>query len=998
MSLNINKKQSYQTILGAIFSISFISLLILIVYNKVQILVNKSDIQTTIINSKSFGDLAIDLSAQNFMFAVSIQQDDNQFSSNPYFIIKAEQKSYLYDKGVRNKNEPDAYQIQLEPCTIDHWKNLGGNFDWSSEFDRLVLDQWLCPVKNQILHLQGDYTSQIFKFLKFSIYMCSQQLVQDYSWNPQCADQQTIANQLSKDGNFKVQFYHSNLIINADQSQNQFYLNSEIFFEFIPNTAYFESDIYFSQVSVSSDQSSFFQNNFEKNTYALHYPGDFNIKSLQNSNQPELSKFFIRRNLYDLQYQTTYKKFYDILAFSGGFIYLGVVLVAILSFDCSQQLLDQNKNAENQIQNQEKKSKKQNSFEIIVLNDSNQNCQKKNTFTQRQRIRATDSKNEQKMKNEDQVGQNFCCFDKFSIKSLSFSLKYILNNIFCNKMCFRDEYKKAQSNLDQIESELDIVWILSQIKFVPLLIQGLVNLSYRTKSLEQIIKDQKSKCSPISEPNKISQAQKNVQNQDAFQVCDEIHLEPINSKNDVNPTTIYTENDEEKILVKKDSYQNKQVLAIYNYDNIEENDKKQLNSANQEELVIDDDDISELKSCQGNTQKQNIDSNQDHTQLREQRKTNSSKQENKSEKSNFYFKKVQVLDIQNYVLKPKNKTMIETPFNIGVNVNEQNMQEGGRQKSQSINNVKKAANGSNVSIKVIEENEDNQSILHTYFLQSSNIQPNLKQSTQQSISPQVNNKLNQQEDKLISFGQGQEEYSVQYDNLIEDQDKQQKNNYSEIQTFQLSEEKGQKIDYSQDFAQNNEFQYQNNQEKQQNEKRQNNLNEELIQFDVLEGENQLQDQNKILEDSPIKTFNELDKQEIIQIYNLQFEQDEGQFDYTPKKLFVCQNLENYQSNNNEENHQQNQADTHNQFKTMKRRTNQKLDTLIEQREEYSEYSYQQNQRQQSFNQYDQNTYNQKSNHHSNKEIDVIVDDEKIEVKFKELNLNNIEIQQFRNDS
>ncbi|KAL4500401.1 hypothetical protein ABPG72_003352 [Tetrahymena utriculariae] len=90
ISLNINKKQNYQTILGAIFSISFISLLVLIVQDKVQILVNKSDIQSTIINSKSYGDLAIDLSAQNFMFAVSIQQDDNSYSTNPYFIIKAE--------------------------------------------------------------------------------------------------------------------------------------------------------------------------------------------------------------------------------------------------------------------------------------------------------------------------------------------------------------------------------------------------------------------------------------------------------------------------------------------------------------------------------------------------------------------------------------------------------------------------------------------------------------------------------------------------------------------------------------------------------------------------------------------------------------------------------------------------------------------------------------------------------------------------------------------
>ncbi|KAL4500402.1 hypothetical protein ABPG72_003353 [Tetrahymena utriculariae] len=940
------------------------------------------------------------------------------------------------------------YQIQLEPCTVDHWKNLGGNYDWNSAFNRLVLSQWLCPTKNQILHLKGDYSSQIFSFLKFSIYVCSQQLVQNYSWNPQCADQQTIANQFSKDGKFKVQFYHSNLIINADQSQNQFYLNSEIFFEFIPNTTYFESDVYFSQVSVFSDESSFFQNNFQKNMYAQHQPGDFNIKTLQNSNQPELSKFFIRRNLHDLQYQTTYKKFYDILAFAGGFIYLGAVFVAILfsffyqiqmkmlihkslqepskckeseknqeniilselemlAFDCSQQLIRQNKNAENQIQSQEKKPKKQNSFEIIVLNDSNQNCKRKNTFTQRQRIRATgnifhkgfvidnelknqsqNSKDRQKKKNEEQVDQNFCCFDIFSIKTLSFSLKYILNSIFCNKIYSRDEYKKTQSNLDYIESDLDIVWILSQIKFIPLLIQGLVNLSYRTKSLEQIYKDSKIKCSHIREPNKISLVLNNLKHQDAFQDCDEMQIEPINSKNDENPTTIYTENDEEKILVKRDSCQNKQVLGMYPYAHNEENDKKQLNNANQEELIIEEeDDISELKSCQGNSKKQNDDQNQDHLQFKEQSKNNSFKQENKSEKNNFYFKKVQILDIQNYVLKPKNKTMIETPFQVGANVNAQYIQDGGRQKSLNINNAKKIISGSNVSIKVIEENEEE--ILQTYFLQSSNIQPNLKQSTMQSISPYVNNKICRQEDKLISFGQGQEEYSEQNDNLIDDQNKQQKNNYSDIKTFYLSEEKekDQKMIYSQDFAQNIEFQYQNNQEQKGNDNRQNNQQQQLIQLDMLEGEKQQQNQSKPLGESSIKTFNELDQQEI-KNDNLEFDQDDGQFVYTPKKQILCQNLENNQKSNNDD--ENNQVD---QIRNIKSRINLKLDTLIEQREEYSEYSYQQNQRQQSFNQLDQNPLNQKSNHNSKKQIDVIIDEEKIEVKFKELDLNKRESQQ-----
>ena len=54
-------------------------------------------------------------------------QEDN-FIVNPSYNITFEYRDYqLFENGTRNKNK---ILIDLQPCTLDHWKNLGYGVDW----------------------------------------------------------------------------------------------------------------------------------------------------------------------------------------------------------------------------------------------------------------------------------------------------------------------------------------------------------------------------------------------------------------------------------------------------------------------------------------------------------------------------------------------------------------------------------------------------------------------------------------------------------------------------------------------------------------------------------------------------------------------------------------------------------------------------------------------------------------------------------------------------
>ena len=66
----------------------------------------------------------------DYMIAMSMQETN--FTENPSYNITFEYRDYiLYDNGTRYSNKT---LIDLQPCTLDHWKNLGYGVDWELIF------------------------------------------------------------------------------------------------------------------------------------------------------------------------------------------------------------------------------------------------------------------------------------------------------------------------------------------------------------------------------------------------------------------------------------------------------------------------------------------------------------------------------------------------------------------------------------------------------------------------------------------------------------------------------------------------------------------------------------------------------------------------------------------------------------------------------------------------------------------------------------------------
>ena len=62
----------------------------------------------------------------DYMFAISMQEVN--FSESPSYNVTFEYRDYqLLKNGTKILNK---ILIDLQPCTLDHWKNLGHGVDW----------------------------------------------------------------------------------------------------------------------------------------------------------------------------------------------------------------------------------------------------------------------------------------------------------------------------------------------------------------------------------------------------------------------------------------------------------------------------------------------------------------------------------------------------------------------------------------------------------------------------------------------------------------------------------------------------------------------------------------------------------------------------------------------------------------------------------------------------------------------------------------------------
>lgn len=77
----------------------------------------------------------------------------------------------LIDQYVSINQTKSKRTIEAGPCTAEMWKSLGDGY--ISIFNRLKMQDWLCPNPGQLVEFQGKFSSEYFRYIRITLTTCS---------------------------------------------------------------------------------------------------------------------------------------------------------------------------------------------------------------------------------------------------------------------------------------------------------------------------------------------------------------------------------------------------------------------------------------------------------------------------------------------------------------------------------------------------------------------------------------------------------------------------------------------------------------------------------------------------------------------------------------------------------------------------------------------------------------------------------------------------------
>ncbi|EAR89543.2 transmembrane protein, putative (macronuclear) [Tetrahymena thermophila SB210] len=329
IGLHMNKNNFYKTSLGGFCSWLVILFIFAFFWSRIASFLNKEEVK--VIKNRTFNPDPpySSLNTERFMFAVNIDQPNQDFLTHPYFNITVKQ---IVKQKVGNTQVFTRTDIQLEPCTPDHWNSMSQALaNFTTLFKSFGTD-FLCPVLGQKMQLQGMWGSDVFQYIEVQVEPCVSPNDPNQKWNPVCATQEEVQEQTKKLGFHGINFYHSNYVLNADQPTNYFtpYINDKLYFMFVPNKQAQNCDIYFQDIQVITDQSLLPISDFD----------DIKFLTQENNDVRETTQLFriddkfvtltLRMSPYVSVINRQYKKASQLLSELGGFIQIVFTCVGIL--------------------------------------------------------------------------------------------------------------------------------------------------------------------------------------------------------------------------------------------------------------------------------------------------------------------------------------------------------------------------------------------------------------------------------------------------------------------------------------------------------------------------------------------------------------------------------------------------------------------------------------------------------------------------------------------
>ncbi|CAD8111553.1 unnamed protein product [Paramecium sonneborni] len=463
ITLNINKQNTYKTVFGGISSICLIFILIAIFQTNIVDFFEKSAVSFSSKTEFNPNPDQITMNIQNYMVAFSIEQDD--FVNNPMFNITIEQRHY-YRNALGSLVKQNNY-LQLEPCTLEHFEFLSNqNYsDFQMQFNQLELNKWLCPQKDFQFYMEGTYTSEEFDFIRVIVSDCDDSQSGYLNWQPTCASKSQKDLHLNKEGQFKLQIYQVNSVVNPKASEQyyQSYLDGEMYFTFVPQKLSRQTNLYYRKYYFQNDNSlmPFFKSIDEKELIVRQSVDYRDLTELGRNTDQNYAIVYLRRSQFSEFIQRRFMKFDELLSFLGGF--LQIMITGFGIFIMYYNKLSLQIELSNKLYNFSKSLNKNATFKQSVKQTVNTSILNESKIEIKSVQQA--KKDNTLMNQKDEISMTESILNLFEkSKKIKLTSKSLINHLSFGYLLNDNETQIFQKAMERVDQSLDIQEILYQLQ------------------------------------------------------------------------------------------------------------------------------------------------------------------------------------------------------------------------------------------------------------------------------------------------------------------------------------------------------------------------------------------------------------------------------------------------------------------------------------------------------------------------------------------------------
>lgn len=262
-------------------------------------------------------DVSLQLDSTNFMFAVGFNRSTNDML-NGSLDFQLELSDYnRLDNGTQIKQTNTTYMI---PCPPSFFSSIGG-VNFTKQYNDYDMGSLFCPnisnPSSNNLSLSGNFLGKEFRFLKVSVYPCSNATHETFGLPP-CAPQEQITNILESIGRMRFQVYFPTYIVNLYDYQNPYMGNiSNQEWLLSPSGIQIFSNMYLTKQAILTDDNLLYsRGNASKIVWTV--PLSNFRDEIYEYGTNELINLTLRMDINGITYYRNYMKVPDLLSKTGG--------------------------------------------------------------------------------------------------------------------------------------------------------------------------------------------------------------------------------------------------------------------------------------------------------------------------------------------------------------------------------------------------------------------------------------------------------------------------------------------------------------------------------------------------------------------------------------------------------------------------------------------------------------------------------------------------------